>query len=808
MTTFATAHPSYPLREWPEVITLPVADGVQPSGKAPVRIFLGTEPAQYRAERVFLWTVERHRDPARVYEIILMKRLAGFHNRRWLTGFTNYRFAIPHFAGGHGRAIYNDTDQLYLDDPAKLFDLDMDGHGYLAVSPRDTSVMLLDCEKMSKVWRFEYARRWRKNRLIDRAIACPKYYGKLGGEWNARDQEYVAGRSKCVHFTTIHKQPWRPFPQRFVYQPNPVGEVFFKSEQEADAAGYYVFNQRRPSAFFAEARARMPSLQAVAAPTVTNAVAELIERGLARTMLQISDTGDSVETSARALDDTVVTQLVGLFEVIDADAEIAPADGVVCIASLASLPVDDIPWIIDSIVQHARRFVLLAVNNVGMVRDMRRHQGTVYSADWWASLLQITQARHPDVHWSLLMAPGAEFGGADTEYRQGGSFLGSNLPVVWLLEDHKPGHTTQSLGLMNALDWPYRRIKLDFSPLATRPNYLRGATLRGLTDRSASQLRAPWPDLVVASGARVAPVAEWIRRESRGRTRTVLLGRKGAHLGNDFDLSVAPTYIGLYPDPRRIETTVPLTRIRQAELDTAAEHWKSMLGGAAAPRIALLVGGDDSVHALDSEQARRLGGEVGTLARNAGGSVFVTTSRRTDTAAARALVDALGNVTVHSYHWSRAHTEDENPYFGYLALADILVVSGESASMLAEAAATGKPVLIYPIAKRGNDTHRVKFLLGQRVSRWVMRRALARPLNRRGFERPQAGLELICARLAASGLIRPYGDITKLHEAMIERGVARYFDGELPTATAPPLDEASRVAERVRSLVGYTAGSS
>jgi len=808
MSSFSTAYPSYPLREWPVVITLPVADGVQASGKAPVRLFLGTEPAQYRAERVFLWSVERHRDPARVYEIILMKRLAGFEDRRWLTGFTNYRFAIPHFAGGRGRAIYNDADQLYLDDPAKLFDLDMDGHAYLAVSPRDTSVMLLDCEKMSEVWRFEHARRWRKNRLIDRAIARRGYYGKLGGEWNARDQEYVAGQSKCVHFTTIHKQPWRPFPQRFVYQPNPVGEVFFEFEREADAAGYHVFNQQRPSEFFAEARERMPSSPPAVEPAVTDAVAELKARSMAHSVLEIGDTEDSVDTPARQSGGTLVTHHASLFEVIAADAAIAPADGVVCTASLASLPVDDIPWIIDRIVQCARRFVLLAVNNVAAVRDARLQQGTVYSAEWWASLLQIAQARHPGVHWSLLVAPGTEIGGADTQYRQGGSFLGSNPPVVWLLEDHKPGHTTQSLGLMHALEWPYRRIKLDFSPLATRPNYLRGATLRGLTDVSAAQLRAPWPDLVVASGARAAPVAEWIRRESRGRTRTVLLGRKGAHLGNDFDLTVAPAYIGLYPDPRRIETTVPLTRIRQAELDAAAEHWRPVLGSAAAPRIALLVGGDDSVHALDSEQARRMGGEVGTLARNAGGSVFVTTSRRTDTDAARALVDALGNVTVHSYHWSRAHTEDENPYFGYLALADILVVSGESASMLAEASATGKPVLIYPIAKRGKDTHRVKFLLGQGVSQWVMRRAFARPLNRRGFERPQAGLELICARLAASGLVRPYGDITKLHEALIERGVARYFDGALPTAMAPPLDEASRVAERVRSLVGYTAGSS
>ena len=108
------------MRAEPECLVLGVAEGVVPSTKSPVRIFLGTEPAHYRAERVFIWSIERFRDPARIYEIYIMKELAGFNRRRWLTGFTNYRFAIPHFTGGTGRAIWNDVDQAYLSDPAEL----------------------------------------------------------------------------------------------------------------------------------------------------------------------------------------------------------------------------------------------------------------------------------------------------------------------------------------------------------------------------------------------------------------------------------------------------------------------------------------------------------------------------------------------------------------------------------------------------------------------------------------------------------------------------------------------------------------
>src|SRR5260221_6360123 len=145
----ANRHERHPpgSRPRPARIVLDVRDGVTGSAKPPVRMFVGTEPAQYRAERVFVWSVEQARDPSRVYEIYLMADLAGFDRRRWLTGFTNYRFAIPHFAGGSGRAIYNDVDQIYLRDPAELFDMDMGDAGFLSITARDTSVMLIDCAR-------------------------------------------------------------------------------------------------------------------------------------------------------------------------------------------------------------------------------------------------------------------------------------------------------------------------------------------------------------------------------------------------------------------------------------------------------------------------------------------------------------------------------------------------------------------------------------------------------------------------------------------------------------------------------------
>ena len=213
-----------------------------------VHIYLGTEHAQWRAERAFLWSVLRHAHPQRDYVVHRMIELEGFDPRAWTTGFTNYRFAIPDLAGGRGRAIYNDVDQVYLGDPGPLFDLDLEGFGYRARTDTETSVMVLDCERMSPTWNGREARR-RTKKTLNAAARAKR--GPLAERWNARDGEYRPGDSQVLHFTTLHTQPWRPFPHHFLYEPHPQYPLWAALESEALAAGFAVYDRERPSSRFA-----------------------------------------------------------------------------------------------------------------------------------------------------------------------------------------------------------------------------------------------------------------------------------------------------------------------------------------------------------------------------------------------------------------------------------------------------------------------------------------------------------------------------------------------------------------------------
>ncbi|MGH8664217.1 MAG: hypothetical protein ACREUX_08110, partial [Burkholderiales bacterium] len=260
-----------------DCVTFAAAPDAATSGKPPVRIFLGTEQAQQRAERVFLYSLSRFRDPARVYHVYLMKDLPGFDRRGWRTGFTHYRFAIPEIAGGHGRAIYNDVDQIYLADPGALFDLDLQGCGYRSIASNDTSVMIIDCVRMLRWWNLQAAQAGGKRELLATPAAEPGLWGPLDAAWNARDFEYRAGESKVLHYTTLHLQPWRPTPEQYSYHPHPLGALWLQFEREADAQRYQPFTREHPSGGYRRllAQGRAPLLPAIPAETV--AVTENLE---------------------------------------------------------------------------------------------------------------------------------------------------------------------------------------------------------------------------------------------------------------------------------------------------------------------------------------------------------------------------------------------------------------------------------------------------------------------------------------------------------------------------------------------------
>ena len=117
------------------------------------------------------------------------------------------------------------------------------------------------------------------------------------------------------------------------------------------------------------------------------------------------------------------------------------------------------------------------------------------------------------------------------------------------------------------------------------------------------------------------------------------------------------------------------------------------------------------------------------------------------------------------YQWRSG--DADNPYLGCLAVADVLVVTGDSESMLAEAAATGKPLYIYPLPACRNGLRR-------QLRAWVTDRCARLSTTRVSGPSVRAAAAL-CARLIELGLVRALRDLAAMHRCLIEAGIAHPF---------------------------------
>lgn len=211
-------------------------------------------------------------------------------------------------------------------------------------------------------------------------------------------------------------------------------------------------------------------------------------------------------------------------------------------------------------------------------------------------------------------------------------------------------------------------------------------------------LSAPWPEVVIALGWLPGLVGRWIARKSHAGTRLIVLGRKGGAIGETQDNGVVCRHFRLPPEPRRIDTVLPPNKVNPERMQQAAQHGSELFKDRAQPRVVLLVGGSNRQFSLDAASAGTMVAATRRCVTRAGGSLAIISSRRTSPAACVAIRAEMGAQAVFA-QWS-PRSEHDNPYLGFLAGADIPVVTGESESMLAEAVATGKPVYIYPVLAR------------------------------------------------------------------------------------------------------------
>jgi mitochondrial fission protein ELM1 len=359
-------------------------------------------------------------------------------------------------------------------------------------------------------------------------------------------------------------------------------------------------------------------------------------------------------------------------------------------------------------------------------------------------------------------------------------------PRVWALVGDRTGDNRQTDSVAEALGWPLERKYLRVSPpyAETKPTVV--PSIEHLDPARTDPLEAPWPDLVITMGRRLSMVALWIRQQSRGRTKLVLVGKPSGQL-DEFDLIVTSAENPLPRRPNVLQVQLPLLRLDELMLKNAEALWAPRLSEFGRPIIALLVGGPTKPFLFPAEAAERMIQRVTRFATDQGASLFVTTSPRTPKSFQAILERELrAGDALHSW----AADSSDNPYLGLLALAESFIVTGDSISMLVEVARLGKPLAIYPLE------------VGKPRLATRLRRALAGLiLSSTAKDGAVPLLEPLGYALYRTGRIRHARDFEAIHRNLIEQDLAVPFGDEFPPAGRGAPDELPGVVRRIKAMM-------
>ena len=366
-------------------------------------------------------------------------------------------------------------------------------------------------------------------------------------------------------------------------------------------------------------------------------------------------------------------------------------------------------------------------------------------------------------------------------------------PRVWLLMGNRAGDNSQVMGLGEALGWGFEEKHFEFQPWEKVVNLPWGAHLLGIVKDRSTPMSAPWPDLVISAGRKNEPIARWVQKralaEEGKRTRLIHVGRPWAAPPN-WDLVVTTPQYRLPNDPNILHNDTPLHRVTRERLDEAATRWADRVADLPKPLVAVLCGGNSGPYPFDRASGERLAAAADALAQEFGGSLLVTTSKRTLDETTEAL---FSNITSPSILYRWKPDDDDNPFFAFLGLADRVIVTADSVSMMAEACVTGRPVYLYDTGEGMTSMKDNPWLDGEKGAK-----ANAGD-PKMGFNRwhLKAHVYRWTMRLGPQRLTR---DIRIVQQLLIETKRAVWLGDGHPDAAPAPLEDMDRAVERVKAL--------
>ncbi len=266
-----------------------------------------------------------------------------------------------------------------------------------------------------------------------------------------------------------------------------------------------------------------------------------------------------------------------------------------------------------------------------------------------------------------------------------------------LLTEGMHGMISQVEGLAKALD-------IDFTHHKVEPKHfwkLIPPKLTPISNVSFKELRTSDFDIIISCGRKSVIPSIYLKKISHKKIYNIHI--QDPKVNYDlFDLIVAPEHDGISAD-NVINTKGAIHYLTDYEIKENSEYLKSFIKNDERKIFALIMGGPNKYYDYSTKNMKRIFSILYDLNKKQNFQLVVIPSMRTP----------KNTIQYAKEFFGESHTVIENidkkAYLSALALAEYIIVTCDSSSMISEAALTGKPIYVANILPKKNDKRFQKF---------------------------------------------------------------------------------------------------
>ncbi len=300
--------------------------------------------------------------------------------------------------------------------------------------------------------------------------------------------------------------------------------------------------------------------------------------------------------------------------------------------------------------------------------------------------------------------------------------------TVMILKDGRTGHLRQAQAVARSVSEqtsPVKIVELDVvfknhfaEKLLNLITFLFGKIIRrpmrylemALTADSFNKLEAAYADIIICTGSSTRAAALLLGEENRAKT--VSLMKPTPFSEKDFDLSIIPYHDEARQQENVVMTHGALNMVSSACLAQAKEQLCKHADMKKGLKIGVLIGGDSKYYSLDEGLAEKFIKELKKFADEHNAWLLLSTSRRTSNNVEEYIKKSLENYPRCIF---KVFPKEKNYDFavnGILGASDVVVVTGESISMVSEAATSDTYTIVLGLKKKiaGRKTKHEKFI--------------------------------------------------------------------------------------------------